>query len=133
MSKGTTCTPADNFWELKANIATYMSLIWVLFGKEWDYYRGLRKVYTTLELKEVNALKAKFTPENCQRITWAILDDGCAYFDNVKTTLDFQGPEKVVYSQSYLIDILSTISYATPIEHASIPDKWKQHNRTRKD
>ncbi len=68
-----------------------MSLIWVLFSTECNYCRGLRKVYATLELKEVNALKAKFTPENCQRITWAILDNGRAYFDDVKMMLDFQG------------------------------------------
>jgi hypothetical protein len=76
MSKGRTRAPADNYWELKANIATFMSLVGVFFGTECDYYRGLRKVYATLELKEVNALKAKFSPENCQRITWAILNDG---------------------------------------------------------
>jgi hypothetical protein len=59
LAKGTMRAPVHNFWELKANIATYyMSLIWVLFGTECDYYRGLRKVYATLELKEVNALKA---------------------------------------------------------------------------
>ncbi len=96
LSKGTTRAPADNFWELKADIAMYMSLIWVLFGTECDYYRGLRKVYATLKLMEVNALKAKFTPENCRCIRWAILDNGRAYFDDVKTTLYFQGPEKVV-------------------------------------
>ena len=48
-------------------------------------------------------------------------------------TLDFQGPEKVVYSQLYLIDILSAIRYATPVERASFPDEWKRRNRTRKD
>ncbi len=68
LSKGTTHAPADNFWELKVNISTFMSLVWVLFGTECNYYRGLRKVYATLKLKEVNALKAKFSPENCQSI-----------------------------------------------------------------
>jgi hypothetical protein len=48
LSKGTTRAPADNFWELKANIATFMSLVWVFFGTECNYYRGLRKVYTAL-------------------------------------------------------------------------------------
>ncbi len=109
LSKGTTRAPADNFWELKANIATFMSLVWVLFDTECNYYRGPRKVYAALELKEVNALKAKFSPENCRYITWAILDDGRAFFDDVKTMPDFQGPEGVVYPQSYLIDILSSI------------------------
>jgi hypothetical protein len=66
-------------------------------------------------------------------MTWAILDNGHAYFDDVKTMLDFQGPEKVVYSQSYLIDILSAIRYATPVERASFPDEWKRRNRTHKD
>jgi hypothetical protein len=76
LSKGSTRAPADNFWELKANIPTFMSLVWDLFGTECDYYRGLRKVYAALKLKEVNALKAKFSPENCRRITWAVSDDG---------------------------------------------------------
>jgi hypothetical protein len=36
LSKGVTRAPADNFWELKMNIATFMSLVWVLFGSECD-------------------------------------------------------------------------------------------------
>jgi hypothetical protein len=32
LSKGVTRAPADNFWELKSNIATFMALVWVLFG-----------------------------------------------------------------------------------------------------
>jgi hypothetical protein len=47
--------------------------------------------------------------------------------------LDFQGPEKVMYSQSYLIDILSSIRYTTPVERASFPDEWKRRNRTSED
>ena len=62
LTKGTTRAPADNFWELKMNIATFISLVWVLFGSECDYYKSLRQIYKTLELKEVYALKAKFTP-----------------------------------------------------------------------
>jgi hypothetical protein len=90
LSKGVTRAPADNFWELKVNVATFMSLVWVLFGSDCDYYKGLRNVYATLELKEVMALKSSFTVEHCHRITWAILDNGQAYFDNMKTTLDFR-------------------------------------------
>ena len=36
LSKGATRMPAENFWELKVNIATFMSLVWVLFGSECD-------------------------------------------------------------------------------------------------
>jgi hypothetical protein len=58
LSKAVTCAPADNFWELKINIATFsMSLVWVLFGSECNYYKGLCNVYATLGLKEVMAQK----------------------------------------------------------------------------
>jgi hypothetical protein len=97
LSKGVTRAPENNFRELKVNIAMFMSLVWVIFGSECNYCKGLRKVYITLELKEVNALKSNFMAEHCRRITWAILDDGRAYFDNVKTTLDFQGPDPPMF------------------------------------
>jgi hypothetical protein len=104
MSKGVTQAPADNFWELKINVATFMSLVWVLFGLECNYYKGLLNIYGVLNLKEVMAQKQAFTAEDCCRITRAIIDDGRAYFDDVKTTLDFRGPNKTVFLQSYLID-----------------------------
>jgi hypothetical protein len=93
---------------------------------------SLRQIYKTLELKEVYALKAKFTPEHCQRITWAILDDGRAFFDDVKTTIDFTGPE-MSFPQSYLIDILNNIRYAIPVERASFPDEWRRKDRPKED
>jgi hypothetical protein len=48
-----------------------------------------------------------------------------AYFDDVKTTLDFHGPNKPVFLQSYLIDILKNVWYATPVEQSNFPNKWK--------
>ena len=110
LSKGVTCAPANNFWELKINIATFMSLVWVLFGSECNYYKGLRNVYATLELKEVMAQKSSFTAEHCRRITWVILDDGRAHFNDVMTTLDFQGPEEPAFPQSYLINICPNVN-----------------------
>jgi hypothetical protein len=123
LSKGTTQAPADNFWELKMNIATFMSLVWVLFGSNCDYYKSVRQIFKTPELKEVYALKASFTPENCRRITWAILDDGWAFFDDVKTTIDFTSPE-MSFPQPYLINILNKVRYAVPVERASFPEEW---------
>jgi hypothetical protein len=62
LQKGTTRAPAKNFWELKNNIATFMSLVWVLFGSEYDYYKGLRNVYATMDLRDVMALKITSHP-----------------------------------------------------------------------
>ncbi len=50
LQKGMTRAPAKNFWELKNNNATFMSLVWVLFGSECDYYKGLRNIYATMDL-----------------------------------------------------------------------------------
>jgi hypothetical protein len=110
-----------------------MSLVWVLFGSECDYYKGLCNVYATLELKEVMTQKSSFTAEHCHRITWAILDDGRVHFDDVKTTLDFRGPEGPVFLQSYLINILNNIRYAIPVECTNFPDKWKRKDKTTMD
>ena len=62
LSKGVTRAPADNFWELKINIAMFMSLVWVLFESKCDYYKGLCNMYATLKLKEVMAQKKQFNP-----------------------------------------------------------------------
>jgi hypothetical protein len=107
LSKGVTQAPADNFWELKSNIATFMALVWVLFGLECYYYKGLQNVHATLELKEVMAQKSAFTAEHCRRITWAIINDGRARFNDVK-----RGRDELVYPQSFLVT--SYGMYATP-------------------
>ncbi len=133
LSKGVTRAPADNFWELKSNIATFMALVWVLFGSECDYYKGLHNVYATLELKEVMAQKTSFMAEHCRRITWAILDDGRTHFEDVKTTLDFRGPDEPVFPQSFLTDILRNVHYAIPVKRANFPEEWKRKARTATD
>jgi hypothetical protein len=133
LPKGTTRAPADNFWELKMNVSTFMALVWVLFGSQCDYYKNLQQIYKALELKEVYALKASFTAENCRCITWAILDDGCAFFDDVKTTINFTSGQDITFPQSYLIDILNNIRYAVPVKRASFPNEWRCRGRTREE
>jgi hypothetical protein len=133
LSKGVTRAPADNFRELKMNIATFMSLVWVLFGLEWDYNKGLRNIYAMLESKEVMAQKNSFMTEQCRKITWAILDDGQTHFDDVKTTFDFRGPDEPAWPQSYLIDILRNVHYAILVECANFQEEWKRKVHTMMD
>jgi hypothetical protein len=45
ISKGTTQAPADDFWELKMNVATFMSLVWALFGSNCNYYKSLHQIH----------------------------------------------------------------------------------------
>ncbi len=118
------------FLELKNNIATFMGLIWVLFGSDCDYYKGLRNVYATMDLRDVMAIKSHVTAEQCRCITWAIIDDGRSYFDNVKTTLDFSSGAGVVFPQTYLVDIIKNVRYGIPVERANFPSEWLSQKKT---
>ena len=109
-------TPADNFLELKNNIATFMSLVWVLFGSNCDYYKSLQNVYATMDLRDVMAIKLHFTAEHCRRITWAVIDDGGSYFDNVKRTPDFSTGATIAFPQSFLVDIIRNVRYGILVE-----------------
>jgi hypothetical protein len=79
------------------------------------------------------ALKSSFTAKHCRRITWAILNDGRAYFNNVKTTLDFRGPDPSMFPQSHLIDILQNVCYATLVNRANFPEEWKRKVKNPQD
>jgi hypothetical protein len=125
--------PGNNFWELKINIATFLSLLWVLFGLECNYHKGLRNIYKMLELKDVMALKANFRAENLHIIVWPILDNGMAFFNYVKTTFDFKGPGPLAYPQSHIIDILQKVPYATPVDCMNFPEDWKQKTKSAQD
>jgi hypothetical protein len=108
----------------------FMSLVWALFGFQCDFYKSLHQIFKTLELKEIYMLKASFVAENCHRITWAILDNKRAFFDNVKTTIDFTGPD-MTFPQSYLIDIHNNVRYAVPVERANFPDELPRRECTK--
>ncbi len=89
--------PADNYLDLKLNIATFIVLIWLLFGfgDSCDYYKNQKKIYNALDMNQVQQMKGKFTAEICRQITWAILNDGRSwgsFFDNVTTEQDIEGP-----------------------------------------
>ena len=59
--KGTVARqPASNYWDLKQNIATYMALLWVLFGDRCDYFINLNKIHAVMDLPEVQQLRQKF-------------------------------------------------------------------------
>ncbi len=51
--KGATRQPANNFWDLTQKIATYMALLWVLFGDRCNYYRNIYKIHSIMDLPEV--------------------------------------------------------------------------------
>ena len=47
------CQPRSNYWDLKQNIATYMALLWVLFGDRCNYFININKIHVVMDLPEV--------------------------------------------------------------------------------
>ena len=76
------------------------------------------------------AIKAHFTAEHCRCITWAIIDNGRSYFDNVKTTLDFKTGMSIVFPQSFLVVIIRNVRYGILAARANYPDEWPSKKRT---
>ncbi len=101
-----------------------MALVWVLFGYSCDYYCNFYKIYTVMHMQEVQQLNAKFTAEICRRITWAILNDGQAYFNMVLTPQDFEGRGAVNFPQSYLMRVLDSVRFCNLIQWSNFPSKW---------
>jgi hypothetical protein len=122
--KGATRQPANNFWDLKQNIAAYMALLWVLFGDQCDYYWNIYKIHAIMDLPEVQQLHTKFTPEIVRRITWAIIDDGRSFFNTVLTQQDFNGRGVTVFPHSFLSGVLKNIRFCNPIQRGNFPNKW---------
>jgi hypothetical protein len=87
-------------------------------------------VYATMDLRDVMAIKVHFTAEHCRRITWAIIDDSRLYFDNVKTTLDFNTGATIAFPQSFLVDIIRNVQHGILVERANFPEEWMSKKRT---
>jgi hypothetical protein len=102
-----------------------MALVWALFGNRCDYYQNLYKIYTVMDMQEVQQLKGKFTPENCYRISWAILDNGRAFFNMVLTPKDFESG-LLAFPQSFLSSILESVRLCNPIQWGNFPSDWLQ-------
>ena len=67
---------------------------------------------------------------HCCRITWAIIDDGQSYFDNVTTTLNFSTGASIAFPQLFLMDIIRNVRYGILVERANFPEEWMSKKRT---
>ena len=122
---GVLATPPENYGDLLLCINTYCAFIHTMFGPECDHYIGLMEVRDTLLLKKVSYIRSKFTVEVCRRITWAIIDDGRAFFDTVMVEGHFDGSiPRPRWPTSNLSRITYEVEYAIPIQRPNFPQNW---------
>ncbi len=86
-----------------------------------------------MDLAEVQQLSKKFTPEIVRRITWAIINDGRAFFNTILTQQDFNGRGVIVFPQSFLAGVLENIRFCNPIQRGNFPAEWLGQPRTERN
>ena len=55
--KAQSSAPPDNYHDLCLNINTFCTLIWMLFGEECGYYKGMLEIADMLDLQEVHIIR----------------------------------------------------------------------------
>ena len=111
--------PPHDLLTLKLLVATYLALLWALYGESCDIYHKLFAIYDILEEPEVMAMKHAFSPALCKQIMWAIYDNVRSFFatrmhpDNFKPSMDRN--RRVKWPRSLLEDIMCDVRYQRPI------------------
>ncbi len=117
--------PPETFLDLRLCINTFCAFLWALFGEQCEYYQSLMDVRDTLLLQEVSYMRDHFTPDICRRITWAVIDDGRAFFNQVMVKGHFDGSiTRVRWPTSSLGLIVESVRFAQPIMRPNYPVEW---------
>ena len=124
------CQPRSNYWDLKQNIATYMALLWVLFGDRCNYFININKIHAVMDLPKVQQLGQKISAEICCRISWAIIDNGRLFSNTVLTQQDFDGRGALSFPKLILAGVLENIRFCNPIQRGKFPAEWLAQPRS---
>ena len=125
LQRGDPRAPASNYFELKLNITSYCALMHTLFGEQCGYYQALMRIRNCMDTGGVYNIRQAYTADVCHRISWAIIDDGRAFFSTVLIQQDFGREGGVRFPESLLDSILVDVRYANSIMRASYPNEWK--------
>jgi hypothetical protein len=110
--------------QLKLNIRSYCALLWSIFGKQWDYYHKLLKLYRILDQEECFTIRDAYTREIFAQITLAIINNGCSFLGQNLVASDFMPGARVNFSVSLLESITYTVRNALLIQRATFPREW---------
>ncbi len=116
--------PPDNYFELCLSVNTFCMLVWTLFGEKCDYYKGLLEVYDTLDQQEVCIIMDSFMANVCCQITWAILSNGCSFFNTVLVGAQFCRGEHFKWLTSLIHKIMDNVHFAKLIDCPFYQVEW---------
>ncbi len=123
LAQTTISVPALTYHNVKLNIATFCAFLWTLLGDKCDYYKEVLKVLRVLESANVYAMRELYSMEVCRRIIWAVLHEGCCFFDKKLLSTAFTSGMTVEYPM-YLLNILDKVHNAEMIQRSTCPQAW---------
>ena len=116
--------PPTTFHELRLLIATYASLLSVLFGTTCDHFQKVWNLYGIMKDPDVEEKRLDFSAMLCRQIVWAILDDIRGYFNKRLHPDKFRLPkDQIPFPASLLEAIYPNVRWQEPI-HRNIPPQW---------
>ena len=107
-------------------IATFLALLWALFGEACHLYQKLLQIYLILRLPAIMYAKHAFTPLLCRQTVWAIYDDSRNFFSHRLTPDEFKTGQHPSFPVSLLDDIIGDVRYQRPIHRSSFPYAWRE-------
>ncbi len=110
----------ENFSNLKLNIDTYMTLIWVLFGDRCDLYTQLNQISRMMSSAHVMMLRNSYTTEHCTRLAWAIIDESRFFYNQILTADDFRSGG-YQFPTIFLTNMLDDIRLTNMIQRVTYP------------
>eukprot|EP00956_Cyclotella_meneghiniana_P029725 scaffold72932_cov84-Cyclotella_meneghiniana.AAC.2 len=113
------------YFTLLLNVATFSSLLRVLYGPNCDLFKQVWVIQQTLDMDTVFARKEAFKPQKCKEITWVIYEECRAFFRVLKIPAEFLSKEPVVFPEAGLQDVLSKIKRQEHIWSSTFPLSWR--------
>jgi hypothetical protein len=116
--------PPTTFHELRLLIATYASLLNVLFGSSCDHFQKVWNIYGIMNDADVEEKRLDFSAVLCRQIVWAILDNSRGFFNKRLHPDKFRLPkEQIPFPASLLEAIYPNVRWQEPINR-NIPSQW---------
>jgi hypothetical protein len=108
-----------------SNIATFCALLFTLFGEGCDLYQSMCQILQILSHPFCMQNKQAYTPEECRRITWAIIVDTRSFFDDIKLAEDFlEHGDYMQFPASTLEGDFMSIKHCIKIQQHNFPPEW---------
>ena len=77
----------------------------------------------------VFAQRAKYGPDYCRQVAWAVIDDAHQYFEQRVSPNAFITGDSIAFPVSRLSEMAQDLYYGRNIHHMSYPDKWTHQNK----